>query len=305
MNTPSRRFPAIDEAREIDVLEHHVLDGRVPADGFVRIASEQQELAVGECAPVPLRVRERQREATHQLQGRCRLHHALEPGVVRQRAEQAEEVEPAIPHQRERRRDAAGRKERIGVGEEQELGIRRGARARHAGMQRVDLADPVVRTGVDFDDLEPVIIGDLRAGQRRGVVGAAVERQHEPQLRIGLVAQRADEPGDDARLVVGGNHHAHPARRRIAPRRASAPRRSVGTLRIVCSRRIQITPQSSSVATGPTPSVQASVTQSQCGIVTDSAPAASVGAHPGASIHACAGSLWKCQTRCGPAITLR
>ena len=25
----------------------------------------------------------------------------------------------------------------------------------------------------------------------------------------------------------------------------------------------------------------------------------------GASIHACAGSLWKCQTRCGPAITLR
>ena len=65
-----------------------------------------------------------ERKSPHQLQRRGRLRDALEPCLVRERAEEAQQIELAVPHQRERRRDATRREKRVGVGEEQVFGIR-------------------------------------------------------------------------------------------------------------------------------------------------------------------------------------
>jgi hypothetical protein len=219
---------------------------------------------------------------------------------VRQRAEQAQEIEAAMPHQRKRRRDAAGRKERVGIREEQILGARRASRPRDARVQRVNLAHPLRRTGVDLDDLEAVVAADGRSRKRRGFVGATIEHERHLQIRVGFRAQRPNEPVDDPRLVVGRDDDAD-APRGGAFAASDSPSRSVGTRRTVRSTRCQMNPQTTIVAMGPTHSSAASDANSQCGM------AGMAGARyvTRASIQACAGSLWKCHTRCGPAITLR
>jgi hypothetical protein len=118
-----------------------------------------------------------------------RLHDAFKPCFVPQGAEEAQEVELPVPHQRERRRNAARRENRVGVGEEQVFGVRRAARTGDARMHRVDLAGPVVRTGVDLDDLEAFVTADLGSGDCRRGVGAAIEREHIVHLPIILGPQ--------------------------------------------------------------------------------------------------------------------
>ena len=120
-----------------------------------------------------------ERKAAHQLERRGRLRDTLEPRLVRERAEQAQEIDLALSHQRQRRRDAARREERVRVGEEQVFGIRRTARSGEAGMHRVHLAHPVIRAGFDVDDLEAVVAADRGARERGRVVGATIERQHD------------------------------------------------------------------------------------------------------------------------------
>ena len=189
-----RSFAAM-QSRESDILEQYALDGRVPADLLVGVPREQQELAVRERAPFLAGVGERQRKLPHELHRRRGLDDTLEPGPVRQRAEQAQQVEIAVAPQRERRGDATRGELRIGIGKEQVVRVGRGARARDAGVDRMDLAGPIGRARIDFDELEALVVGDGRAGERRRVVRAPIQREHHPQLRIRLGTQRPHEFG--------------------------------------------------------------------------------------------------------------
>jgi hypothetical protein len=102
---------------------------------------------------------------------------------------EAQEIEVPVPHQRERGRNAARREDRVGVGEKEVFGIRRAARSRDARMHCVDLAGPVARAGVDFDDLEAFVAADLGSGDGGRGVGAAIERQHIVDMPIILGPQ--------------------------------------------------------------------------------------------------------------------
>ena len=53
----------------------------------------------------------------------------------------------------------------------------------------VNLTAPVGRTGIDFDQLEALVAGNLGASDRGGIVGAAIQPQHEAQLRMRFGAQ--------------------------------------------------------------------------------------------------------------------
>ena len=156
------------------------------------------------------------------------------------------------------------------------------------------------------------------ARERRRVIGASIERQHEADMPIGFRPQRRQR----ARRSRATRYAPGRRRKRARPeaRRAASvcPKRSVGTIRIVRSTRYQMNPHSRIVATGPThtsdgegdPAANAESSRPSPPART---PPFRVAApiHLGpvhltfASIHACAGSLWKCQTRCGPAITFR
>jgi hypothetical protein len=133
----------VDAAREIDVVEQRGLDRRVSADFIVRSAVEEQELAIRERPPAGRCIGERQRILAHQLERRGRLHDALEPARIAERAQQAQQIELAFTHQRKRCGDAPGFEFGIGIGEQQIVGCRRTARARDARMQRMHLPGPV------------------------------------------------------------------------------------------------------------------------------------------------------------------
>ena len=175
--------------RQREILEQRFLDGLVAADRIVGIAPEQHELPVGERPAAVDSVDPGQRKLPHQLQRRSRLHDAFEPCFVPQGAEEAQEIELPVPHQRERRRNAARREDRVGVGEEQVFGIRRAAGSGDARVHCMDLAGPVVRAGVDLDDLEAFVTADLGPGDGRRVVGAAIEREHIADMPIILGPQ--------------------------------------------------------------------------------------------------------------------
>ena len=176
----------------------------------------------------------------------------------RQRAEQAQQIELALAHQRQRRGDATRRERGVGVREEQVVGVGCAARARHARVQRMDLAGPIGRTGVDLDDLEAPVVGDFCAGERRGVVGAAIEREHDSRCpdtfrRAGTARDSAmtrdslcagtttqtrpvggssrGEPLADTQASARRASLARPSSTRAPRRRSSRPRRHRGTSR--------------------------------------------------------------------------
>ena len=198
------------------VFEQGPLDRSVPTDRIVCATREQHELPVGKRAPILKAVGAHERILAHQFQGGCRLHDALEPGVVCQRADEAQQIELTLPHQREGGRDAARLEHRVGICEEQEFGIFSAARPCNARVYGMRLARPAIRARVDLDDLEARVACDPCLDEPRRVVGTAIQRKHNPQLRVGLRPQRADEPLDYSRLIMGGHHGAHPACRRVS-----------------------------------------------------------------------------------------
>ncbi len=162
---PGQPFPRIDEPREVDILEQRRFDCCVSADVFVRRPREEHELTIREGAPVRGSVREGQRILAHELERRGGLHDALEPGVEAERAEQTQQIELALAHQRQRCGDATRRERGVGIREEQVVGTGCTAGARHARVQRMDLAHPIGRTDVDLDDLEALVVADFERGR--------------------------------------------------------------------------------------------------------------------------------------------
>ena len=104
------------------------------------------------------------------------LYAALPRVPVGERAEQAQQPEPTLLRQRDRRTDEVGVEHRVGVGKEKQIA----RSAIGAETRRVALAGPVVRTHVVVDERDAGIVGGVRLEDASGPIGAPIE--HEDYL---------------------------------------------------------------------------------------------------------------------------